>query len=152
MKKAYLTKDRYEEIAEELKQLKTEGRRAVAERLKQAKDLGDLSENFDYQTAREEQSKLEQRINQLEDLLRTSSIIAKTPSGGVVRVGARVVVDRAGTSMTFTITGSSEARPGDGLISNESPIGKALLGRKAGDEVAVMTPRGEARYRIVSVE
>ena len=151
-KNAYLTKERFAEIEAEVRELKTNGRRRIAEHLKQAKDLGDLSENFDYQTARDEQANLEQRINQLEDILRTSSIISSAGNGaGIVKVGSTVTAERDRETVTYTITGSSEAQPGHGLISNESPIGRSLLGKRVGDEVQVTTPRGAATLRILNV-
>ncbi|MDO8469787.1 MAG: transcription elongation factor GreA [bacterium] len=152
MKHAYLTKERFEEIEKEVRELKTDGRRRIAERLKQAKDLGDLSENFDYQTARDEQANLEQRISQLDDILRTSSIITSAGSAaGMVKIGSTVTAERDRDTVTYTITGSSEAQPGRGLISNESPIGRSLLGKRVGDEVHVTTPRGAASLRILSI-
>lgn len=153
MKRAYLTKERFEKMEKELAELKTDGRRRIAERLKQAKDLGDLSENFDYQTARDEQANLEQRISQLEDILRSSSIItdADAAGSGMVKVGSTVTAERNRETVTYTITGTSEAQPGQGRISNESPIGRSLLGKRVGDEVRVVTPRGAATLRILRI-
>ena len=150
--KNYLTKERRDEIAAEVTKLKTEGRKAVAERLKQAKDLGDLSENSEYQEAREEQSRLEARINELEDILRNSAIFKKeSGGGGVVRIGSVVKVKKGAHVTAYTIVGSNEAKPLQGFVSNESPIGKALLGKKAGDAVSVNAPSGIIKYDIVEV-
>lgn len=149
--KNYLTKARRDAIAVEVAQLKTEGRKAVAERLKQAKDLGDLSENSEYQEAREEQSRLEARINELEEILRNSAIIKKENGGVTVRIGSVAKVKKGAHIVSYTIVGSNEAKPLQGLISNESPIGHALLGKKAGDVVSVNTPNGIVKYEIIEV-
>ncbi|RJQ24943.1 transcription elongation factor GreA [Candidatus Parcubacteria bacterium] len=154
IKKNYLTKERYEEIISELEGLKLEGRRTVAERLKHAKELGDLSENSEYQEARDEQARLEGKIAELEDLLRSSAIIEKTGnSSGGIRVGSRVTVKKGGEKRVFTIVGSNESKPTEGLISNESPIGQALIGKKDGDKVTIVTPNGlTVEYQILSIE
>ncbi len=149
----YLSRERHEEIGHELEMLKSEGRQRIAERLKQSKELGDLSENSDYQEAREEQLRLEQRIRELEELLHKSVIIKR--SGGVtsVRVGMRVHVRKEGKEdLVYSIVGSDEAKPADNLISNESPLGHALIGKEVGDEVEVTTPRGVVRYAILGIE
>ncbi|TSC52229.1 MAG: transcription elongation factor GreA [Parcubacteria group bacterium LiPW_41] len=153
-KKNYLTKERYEEIVTELESLRLEGRRTVAERLKHAKELGDLSENSEYQEARDEQARLEGKIAELEDLLRNSAIIEKTGNGtGGVRVGSKVTVKKGSEKRVFTIVGSNESKPTEGLISNESPIGQALIGKKDGDKVTVVTPTGlTVDYTILSIE
>jgi len=154
IKKNYLTKERYAEITSELETLKLEGRRTVAERLKHAKELGDLSENSEYQEARDEQARLEGKIAELEDLVRSSAIIEKTGNNtGGVRVGSKVTVKKGGEKRIFTIVGSNESKPVEGLISNESPIGQALIGKKEGDKVVVTTPNGTTvEYSILSVE
>lgn len=152
---AYLTQERYDEIVREVNKLKTEERKRVAERLKNAKDLGDLSENFDYHEAREEQSRLEGRIHELEEILRNSVIIKKASGNSTVRIGGRVAVIRPGEGLgevVFTIVGSSEAKPAEGFISNESPLGRALLGKKVGDTVTVTTPKGASAYQVVRIE
>lgn len=148
----YLTSERQDELRQELERLKTLGRQDVAKKLKQAKELGDLSENAEYQEAREEQRRLEQRIGQLEEILRQAVIIKKTGKPQTVRLGSVVKVQKEGAAVGFTIVGSDEAEPAEGKISNESPIGRALLGKKIGDSVKVKTPRGEAEYQILSIE
>ncbi|MBI2279007.1 MAG: transcription elongation factor GreA [Candidatus Brennerbacteria bacterium] len=151
----YLTQERYDEIVREVHKLKTDDRKRVAERLKNAKDLGDLSENFDYHDAREEQSRLEGRIHELEELLRNSVIIKKTGGNSTVRIGGRVTVTRLGegfSETTFAIVGSNEAKPAEGFISNESPLGCALLGKKVGDTVTITTPKGMNAYQVVRIE
>lgn len=154
MDTVYLSKERYDELQAELARLKTEGRGAVADRLKHAKELGDLSENSEYQEAREEQSRLEQKINQLEELLRHSSIIKKgNGTADTVKIGSKVrVKTENGDVRNFAIVGSNESDPVNGKVSNESPIGRGLLGRKVGDVVTVATPKGEMTYGILGVE
>ncbi len=146
--------------AEGLERLKAEHaeltgvkRPEVIGRIKSAKELGDLKENADYTSAREEQSFLEGRIAQIEATLRVATVI-ETPAetADKVALGSTVTVeDDTGARMTFVVVGSSEADPGAGRISNVSPVGRALIGRSAGDDVAVAAPRGEVRYRIVEL-
>lgn len=150
--KNYLSPERQREITEELESLRTSGRKDVAERLKAAKELGDLSENSDYHEAREEQARLETRIAELEEILRHAVIVRRSESVGTVRVGSNVKVKKNGEKLGYTIVGSSESRPAEGLISNESPVGQALLGKKPGDSVKVRTPGGEVVYEILSIE
>jgi transcription elongation factor GreA len=150
--KNYLSSERQQEITEELEGLRTTGRKEVAERLKAAKELGDLSENSDYHEAREEQARLETRIAELEEILRHAVIVRRTDGTGAVRVGSNVKVKRNGEAANYTIVGSSESRPAEGLISNESPVGQGLLGKKVGDSVKVRTPGGEVEYEILSIE
>jgi transcription elongation factor GreA len=128
-------------------------RPAVIGRIKAAKELGDLKENADYSSAREEQSFLEGRIAAIEATLRVATVI-ETPDAAVDRVtlGSTVTVeDETGAQMTFVVVGSAEADPNAGRISNVSPVGRALLGRSAGDDVAVAAPRGEVHYKIVEL-
>lgn len=126
----------------------------VIARIKSAKELGDLKENADYTSAREEQSFLEGRIKAIEATLRAATVI-ETPSGDAaerVSLGSTVTVeDETGATMTFVVVGSAEADPAAGRISNVSPVGKALMGRSVDDDVAVAAPRGEVRYRIVGL-
>lgn len=148
----YLTQERFNELKKELDDLKTQGRRSVADRLKHAKELGDLSENSEYQEAREEHSRLEQQIGQLEETLRHSSIITKSSSVDTVKIGSKVKVKKNGETSFFSIVGSSEANPAEGFISNESPIGRGLLGKKVGDIVNIKTPKGEISCKIISID
>ncbi|MDO8556930.1 MAG: transcription elongation factor GreA [Candidatus Jorgensenbacteria bacterium] len=152
MARNYLTQERHDEIEKELDDLKKHGRLNVAERLKQSKDLGDLSENSDYMEAREEQARLETRIAELDDLLRSSAIIRRTEGSGAVRVGSKVKVKKDGVPLEYIIVGSSESSPAQGLISNESPVGRELLGKKIGDRAQVQTPKGEVVYEIEGIE
>ena len=152
MDKTYLSQERYDELSEELAQLKSEGRVTVAERLKQAKEMGDLSENSEYQEAREEQARLEKKIGELEDILRYSAIIKKSVGTEAVKIGAKIKVKKNNDIVNFTIVGSNESDPAQGFISNESPIGRSLLGKKVGDVVIIKTPKGEVSYQILSID
>lgn len=152
MPKQYLTKERLEELKTELETLKTKRRIEVAERLRQAKEYGDLSENSEYAEAREEQANVESRIAELEDVLKQAVVIEKPGTSDTVAVGSTVTVKRGDRLMTYTVVGSYEAKPGEGRISDESPLGKAFLKRRAGETVNVATPAGEATYEIVKIE
>lgn len=150
--KNYLSKERYEELLRELDNLKTEGRKKIADRLKNAKELGDLSENSEYQEARQDQDYLEQKINQLENIIRSSEVIKKSSTQDIVGIGSKVKVRRDGTTLIYKIVGSNEANPSLGLISNESPIGMSLLGKRVGEEVTINTPKGDVAYKILGIE
>jgi len=152
MKKQYLSSERLEELKAELNKLKTEKRIEIAERLKRAKELGDLSENSEYFEAREEQGQLETKIAELEDVVRTASIIQKDVKSEIVQIGSTVIASKDGKELKFTIVGSHESKPETGLISNESPIGKAFYHKKAGEEIKVKTPSGEVIYKIIKIE
>jgi transcription elongation factor GreA len=138
----------------EHEELTTRHRPAVIGRIKAAKELGDLKENADYSSAREEQSFLEGRIAAIESTLRGATVIeaADTSVEGLVSLGATVTIeDELGGHSTFRIVGSAEADPAAGRISNVSPVGRALLGHTAGETVEISAPRGSVRYRIVDV-
>lgn len=152
MNKQYLTKERLAELKEELETLKNKKRVEVAERLKQAKEYGDLSENSEYAEAREEQANVETRIAELEDLLKQAVTIKLSGGGDTVTVGSTIVVKKGEKTMTYTIVGSYEAKPEEGRISDESPLGKAFLKKKAGDAVNVSTPSGQIAYEILKIE
>lgn len=153
MKKTYqITEDGKRELEEELQYLI--GQRAViAQKIADARDFGDLSENAEYDSAREEQGLVETRIAEIEDILQNAEIITAGPSNGTVQVGHVVEVAVSGSKKTikYHIVGSVEADPLEGKISDESPIGSALLGRRVGDKVSVDTPKGEMEYEIISV-
>lgn len=139
----YLTKEAMQELEEKLANLKSEGRLDVANKIKEARAYGDISENSEYDAAREEEALLEQEIAQIELTLKNAKLITKAKGdAGVVNIGSVVVVKDLdfNMEMTFTITGSYNNDPTKGLISNESPIGKALIGKKKGDKVTVVTP------------
>ena len=119
-------------------------------RIKAAKELGDLKENADYSSAREEQSFLEGRIGTLEAQLKNAEVIEKT-NGDRVGIGSKVVIRSDDGQETFTIVGSAEAAPREGRISNESPVGAALMGHKKGDTVIVQAPAGSSTFTVVSI-
>src|SRR4051812_19575537 len=145
-KDVILTPEGLSKLKDELEHLQTDKRREVAERIKEAREFGDISENSEYDDAKNEQAMLEQRIAQLEERLRSATVIdAKELGTDVVRVGSEVhVKDDKGKSQTFMIVGSAEAKPPERL-SNESPVGKALLGHKKGETVEVSLPSGSKR-------
>lgn len=124
----------------------------VAERLKRAKELGDLSENSEYFEAREEQQLVESRIGELEDTIKNAKVITMVRGKDAISIGATIDVTRDGKAFRYTIVGPNEARPEAGFISNESPLGKAFLGKKLGELVVVKIPSGEATYTISKIE
>ena len=138
----------------ELDTLTTTRRREVAARIKEAREFGDISENAEYDDAKNEQAMLEARIASLEDKLRSATVIDSSDIGtDVVGVGSVVhVKEEGGKSTKYTIVGSAEASPADMRLSNESPIGKALLGHKRGEEVVITTPRGERKLKITKID
>ena len=139
----YLTKEAMEELKEKLAKLKSDGREDVANKIKEARSYGDISENSEYDAAREEEAILEQEIAQIELTLKNAKLITKSKGdAGVVNIGSVVVVKDLdfNMEMTFTITGSYNNDPINGLVSNESPIVKALIGKKKGDKITVITP------------
>ena len=147
----FLTQKRLDELKEELTELKTNKRLEVADQLRQAKEMGDLSENSEYLEAREEQTRLERQIAEIEDILRNASIIKGGVSKETVEVGSTVEVLRDKKKSQFIIVGSEEAKPEEGFISNESPLGRALLEKKVGDMVEVTVPSGKAQYKIQKI-
>jgi transcription elongation factor GreA len=147
-KDVILTPEGLEKLKDELEQLSTAKRREVAERIKEAREFGDISENSEYDDAKNEQAMIESRILQLQEKLRMATVIeAKDLSTDVVQVGSVVHVkdEKTGKSVKYTIVGSAEAKPQENKLSNESPVGRALLGRKRNETVAVKVPRGPAR-------
>ncbi|MFH0852477.1 MAG: transcription elongation factor GreA [bacterium] len=147
----YLSKEGLEQIKKELEELKLK-RQEIAQRLEDAKSLGDLSENTEYLQAKEAQSFNEGKILELEELLKNAVVISKNGGSSAVQIGGTIEVSSQGEKYNFTIVGSEEAKPSDGKISNESPLGKAFLGRKVGEMVEVETPRGKATYKIISIK
>jgi transcription elongation factor GreA len=143
-----LTPEGLERLKDELEELQTTRRREVAERIKEAREFGDISENSEYDDAKNEQMMLEQRIAQLEERLRSAQVVdPKDISTDAVQVGSVVSVkdEKTGKSQKFTIVGSAEANPSEHKLSNESPVGRALIGHKRNDVVSVQVPRGPAR-------
>ncbi|MEK7636029.1 MAG: transcription elongation factor GreA [Patescibacteria group bacterium] len=149
--KYYITKERFEELKTELERLKKEERSEIAERLKRAKEYGDLSENSEYTAAKDEQARLEGQIIELENVLRNSEIIKKTSGKGVIQIGSTIEIKRKDKIFKYTIVGSQEANPESNFISNESPLGRAFLDKKAGDIVKIETPGGTVEYKIMKI-
>lgn len=151
MKKLFaLTSDGVNELKKELDELIAQ-RLKIAERIKQARELGDLSENAEYQSAREEQDRLEARISELEHVLQNSQVIKKSRSDGTVVLGSSVKLKSAnGKTKDFLVVGTMEADPLNGKISDESPIGQLLLGKKVGDKVTISNSE-TITYKIIHV-
>jgi transcription elongation factor GreA len=147
-KDVILTPEGLQKLKDELDVLTTDKRREVAERIKEAREFGDIAENSEYEDAKNEQAMLESRIAQLQEKLRLASVIeTKDLSTDVVQIGSVVHVkdEKTGKSIKYTIVGSAEANPQEQMLSNESPVGRALIGRKRNETVAVKVPRGPAR-------
>jgi transcription elongation factor GreA len=135
-------------LKEELGHLQTERRREIAERIKEAREFGDISENAEYEDAKNEQAMLEAKIAQLEERIRAATVVNRDEvTSDVVSVGSIVSVkdEKTGKSQKFTIVGSAEANPAESKLSNESPVGRALMGRKRNEIVKVEVPKGPAR-------
>jgi transcription elongation factor GreA len=152
MPKQYLTKERLEELKLELDELKNKKRNEVAQRLKTAKEYGDLSENSEYVEAREEQANVEARIFELEELMKDVETIEIGDGGDIVSVGSVVTVKKGDKSTKYTIVGSYEAKPEEGRISDESPLGRAFMKKKVGDKVSITTPGGVVNFEVLKVE
>jgi transcription elongation factor GreA len=153
MPESFLTPDGAAKLKAELQELTTTKRQDLARRLRDAIKMGDLSENADYIMAKEEQAFLEGRIQELEALLRTATIIADGGRTDLVRVGSTVTVQEEGEEPeTFMLVGAREADPRAKKISNESPIGKALLGRRVGETARAETPGGALQFKVLKIE
>jgi transcription elongation factor GreA len=147
-KDVILTPEGLDKLKQELDYLSSAKRREVAERIKEAREFGDISENSEYDDAKNEQAMLEAKIAGLEEKLRSATVIDQSDlSTDQVRIGSVVHVkdEKTGKSTKFTIVGSAEAKPAENKLSNESPVGKGLLGHKRGETVSVQVPRGPAR-------
>ncbi len=150
MKKQYqITADGKKELEAELIGLKAR-RGEVAEKISEARDFGDLSENAEYDAAREEQGLLETRIAEIEDIVNNAEII-KAGKKSTIGLGSKVELKTGSKKVVYTVVGPVEADPIEGKISNESPIGMALYGKKVDDKVTITTPKGDISYTIVSV-
>ena len=147
----HLTADGLQALKDELQELTTTKREEIAERLKEAKADGDLSENAMYDAARDEQSFVEGRISEIEHILKHATVISNKGKGGSVALGSKVQVELEEGQQEYVIVGSTEANPDKGFISDQSPIGKALMGKKPGDEVAIEVPSGTIVYKIKHV-
>ena len=150
-----LTQEGYNKLEEEVELLKTVRRKEVAERIKVAISFGDISENSEYDEAKNEQAQVEERIMKLENMIRKAVIIDESQIDlNVVTIGSIVKVKDVefDEEVEYTIVGSAEADPYDGKISNESPVGKALLGKSVGEEVDVQVPDGIAKFKILEIK
>ena len=153
-KKTVLTYEGLKKLEEELHELKVVRRKDVAGKIKEARGQGDLSENAEYDAAKEEQAEIEARIAQIEKMLRNAEVIDEEElDGDTVGIGSTVkVLDMEfNEEIDYTIVGSTEADPLGGLISNESPLGSALLSRKSGETVTVNAPQGAMQYQILAI-
>jgi transcription elongation factor GreA len=150
----FLTKDGLKKLEEELTFLRTVRRNQVAERLHNAQEDGELIENAEYEDAKNEQAFLEGKILALESMLSSAVLIDESDRPtGVVSLGSKITIKEPGSKPeSYTLVGAAEANPKDGLISNESPLGKALLGRKIGDDVKVNAPSGTLSFRVVAID
>lgn len=153
-KKIYLTKEGLEDLKKEFEQLSKVKRPEVLDRVSQARSMGDLSENAEYVAAREELSFIDGRIDELENLITQAVLITETHNKGgnsSVKLGSTVILNVKGKKEEFTVVGEWEADPKEKKISHESPLGKALLGKKVGEKVEVEAPAGKVAYTIASV-
>ena len=148
--KNYVTAARLEELKKELGHLKKVVRHEIIQKIVEAKAFGDLSENAAYAEAREQQAFVESRIFELDDLIKKAVVIHKK-SGDFVTVGASIKIEGNGKTKEYKIVGQNEADPGSGLISNESPLGRAFLGHKTGETLTVETPAGKIIYKILTI-
>jgi transcription elongation factor GreA len=150
MKKTYqITVEGRQELEAELEELKSR-RGAIADKIAEARDYGDLSENAEYDAAREEQGLVESRIAEIEDILLNAELI-KTTKGSKVSLGSKVELKTGKKTVVYDIVGPVEADPLEGKVSNESPIGEALMGKKVGDSVTITTPKGQIAYEIIAI-
>ncbi|MBX4186668.1 MAG: transcription elongation factor GreA [Candidatus Doudnabacteria bacterium] len=151
-KKVLLTEEGLKKLQDEVKILKEERRHEVIERIQEAVSHGDLSENADYAQAKEEQAFIEGRIQEIEEMIKNAEIIAPVSNKNIVSIGSTVSARIGNKEVTYTIVGANEANPAHGKISNESLVGRALLGSKRGDKVPVETPAGKSEYEIISIQ
>ena len=155
MKEVILTAEGYEKLKREIEVLQTEKRREVAERIRVAREFGDIAENAEYDDAKNEQAMLEHKIAQLEERLLSARVITKKEiSKDTVSVGSKVRIRDVAAKQTFEyhIVGSAEANPAENKLSNESPVGKAIIGHKKGDVVEVAAPRGTLKFKIMDIK
>ena len=150
-KPTYLSKDGLEKLRTELEEMTSVKRPEVAQRIHDAKEHGDLSENAEYEDAKNEQAFVEGRIQTLEAMIKNATLIDEHTSSDHVQIGSTVKVDGDDGPETFQIVGSAEAKPAAGKISNESPVGRALLGKKKGEKIVVKVPAGDFAYTIIEI-
>lgn len=155
LKPIILTPEGYKKLEEELRTLKVEGRKEIAEKIKEARSYGDLSENAEYDAAKDAQASMEQRITQIENMLKNAQIVSDSDvTTDAISIGSRVKLFdiEFEEEMEYTIVGSTEANPDEGRISDESPIGSAILGHKADDVVDVELPNGETiQFKVLEI-
>lgn len=147
-----LTQEGLDKLKIELESLKINKRKEVAERIKNAKEFGDLSENAEYQEAKEEQSFVEGRILELESIIKSSTVADNNQTLDTVNIGSTITVEKDKQSFEFTIVGSTEADPVNNRISVESPLGSAFLGAKIGQEVEINLPIGKTVYKVLAIK
>lgn len=150
---AFLTPEKFKELKSELENLKTVRRKEVAESLEYARSLGDLSENAEYQEARDMQAAIEERINHLEQIIKEAKIVAHDKKGDVVGLGSEVTIqkDKEKGKIVYTIVGSEEANIQDHKLSYLSPLGEALMGKTKGESFTFETPAGKQAYKVLAV-
>jgi transcription elongation factor GreA len=154
VKEVILTSEGYEKLKQEIEYLSNDKRREVADRIRVAREFGDIAENSEYDDAKNEQALLEHRIAQLEERLRNARVISKKEiSSDVVSIGSRVRLRDVDAKETieYHIVGSAEANPSENKLSNESPVGRAIMGRKKGEVVEVTAPRGALKFKILDI-
>lgn len=151
--KIYLSKEKYEQLSKDLETLKKETRKEVAQKIEEAKSFGDLSENAEYHAARDEQASIEKQIMEIEEILKNAEVIEKRHSDHV-EIGSTVTVRKAGgkEEKQYQIVSSTEADMATGKLSNESPLGAAMMGHKKGETFIFESPAGEVKYTIVDIE
>ena len=155
MKEIILTPEGYEKLKKEIDHLRTDKRREVADRIRVAREFGDIAENAEYDDAKNEQAMLEHKIAQLEERLLSARVITKKEiSKDMVSVGSKVRLRdmQANKTFEYRIVGSAEANPAENKLSNESPVGKAIIGHKKGDVVEVSAPRGALKFKILEIK
>lgn len=150
----FLTPEKFEELKQELEHLKTTRRKEVAESLEYARSLGDLSENAEYQEARDMQAAIEERITHLEQVIKEAKIVAHDKKGGIVGLGSSVTIrkDKEKADRTYSIVGSEEANIHEHKLSYLSPLGEALMGKREGEEFTFETPAGKQKYKVLKVK
>jgi len=150
-KMKYISQEKFKELHETLKGLK-ENKKEISRQIKEAQERGDISESAEYTEAKEAQAFNEGRIKEIEQFLNEAMIIDKKRKSDRVEVGCKIIVKNSEAKKEFVLVGSEEANPSQGMISNESPLGRAFLGKKKGDEAVVQTPNGKIHYKILCIE
>ena len=155
MKEVILTPDGYKKLQQEIEYLSTEKRREIAERIRLAREFGDIAENAEYDAAKNDQAHLESRIAVLEERLKNARVLTKKEiKSGEVSIGTKVRLRdvKANKTVEYHVVGSAEANPAENKLSNESPVGKAIMGRKKGETVEVTAPRGSLKFKILDIK